>query len=390
MTKTTLHVQRFEKWMPDAVAALGSTWVKEVNPPAHSDPWAPGVKRDIRIWTDDIDAQFVPRDEDGGRDFVRHMLPRWRENPDAECYELANEPGCKTPEDLAHLRRYSIGAMQEADRQGIKLCILNLPEGNPAADEDLTGEEARKSERWKLEQLFEAVQYACEHGHYVGLHAYWRPGVEGPTGRWHALSRVVWAVGQWRGMGLSLDHLQLLVNETGIDGGIQSGPGEGWRTHNSQGYFHEVARAEAFVRRLSWILAIFLFTAGYENPWASFDHEEGDIRKIRDEIELLPPVVPPPPQPPPISDWRHDEGLRQVIRKAAWDQWGLKGKERIERNLTAALYKAADLANFGAPMTAEHELAYGSMMFVWQGFSRAVLYTRIGEWEVGRIWNTQW
>lgn len=390
MSKTTLHIQKRQVWMLGAVASLGSTWVKEVNPPGGFNPWPLGVKRDIRIWTDDIDAQFVPHDEEGGRDFVRHMLPRWQENPDAECYELACEPGCNTPEDLAHLRRYSSGAMQEADRHGIKVCILNLPEGNPAADRGLTGEDARKSERWKLEQLVEAVQYACEHGHYVGLHAYWRPGVEGPTGRWHALGRVVWTVEQWRDMGVDLSRLKLLVNETGIDGGIQSGPGGGWREHNPQGYFHEVARAEAFARQYPWIKSLHLFTVGYENPWHSYDHEEEDIAAIKRDIELLPPLPPPMPEPPVTWDWRRDEGLRQAIRKAARDQWGLEGWERMEHNPDAALRKAAELANFGPSMTAEHELAYGGMEFVWQGYARAVVYTRMGEWDVGRIWNTQW
>ncbi len=292
--KASLHCQRVPGWAPGALRTAGSGWVKIVNP-GTGDLFS-GLKTDCRIWTDTTDANYISRGVEGGKAFVRTMLPHWGQRGYAECYELANEPPCNSPTDLKLLCEYSIGAMQEALNEGIRLCILNLPEGNPGADQGLTGDAARASERWKLQQLYPAVAIACDMGHYVGLHCYWAPGVEGPLGRWHALGRVEWTVAQWQSMGLNTDSLRLLVTETGIDGGIEGrNPQKGWRSlSNAATYAQEIAQFEQRARQLPWLVAYFLFTAGYENPWADFDIDEAQWSRICQAIKALPDVAAEP------------------------------------------------------------------------------------------------
>jgi hypothetical protein len=66
MTKITLHWQRVLAWGLALLQALGSGWVKIVNPTVGADPF-PGLRKLIRFWTDDIDAAYIARGRQGGR-----------------------------------------------------------------------------------------------------------------------------------------------------------------------------------------------------------------------------------------------------------------------------------------------------------------------------------
>ena len=279
MTKTSLHVQRIQPWMEQATRDLGSDWIKIVNPPAGNDPMPRIANKVVRLWTDSTDAVFIARGELGGREFVRTMLPRWREHPWATCYSLANEPDCNSNKGLANLCSYSMGAMQEASANGIRVVGLECSEASPH-NNDLPGDEHI---RWKMQQLVPVVNEAIALGHYIGRHCYWRPEVEGPTGRDHALGRVIRDVEYWASMGVQTSGLQLLLTEWGVDGGIAGHtPQQGWRDLYSDPslYFREIAEGEAMAQRLPWLKAMFLFTAGFEPPWAGFDHDEGAMRNI--------------------------------------------------------------------------------------------------------------
>ena len=299
MTKTSAHIQRIEPWMQQGLIDLGCNWVKCVNPPGGPDPMPRIPNKVVRIHTDAIDDQFVPRGEQGGRDFVRHMLPQWRERAWATCYSLANEPGCNDAVDLMNLNAYSIGAMEEASTNGIKLVILETSESNPTGGESYDPE----VKWWKLRRLFPAVQTAIEQGHYVGVHAYWRPGVEGSLGHFHALGEIVTKVNMWAGMGVNLDGLQLLVTEWGLDGAIESHPHEGWRAFVARGviterdYIDGLLAAEALAQTKPWLKALFKFTYGFEGQWQSYDHQEGFVRNLVTVMSDLPgpPVEPPAP-----------------------------------------------------------------------------------------------
>jgi len=211
---TTAHMQRYEPWMGAWLGELGASWAKLVNPPeGFVLPNVPNTL--VRIWTDNVDAGYIAGGRLGGRDYVRAMQPRWLRNP-ATAYELANEPECNANAGLANLREYTLGAVEEAVRLGLKLCVLNLPEGNPHDN----GTEDAGVSAWKWAQLRPAVVAAQQAGMWLGRHCYWRPGVEGPTGRWHALCRLEWDLQQ-----LNVPGLKVLVNECGIDGASPGTPG---------------------------------------------------------------------------------------------------------------------------------------------------------------------
>lgn len=249
----TLHVQRHQNWQDEVCRDLGSAWVKIVNPPLDRVLF-PNVPRVlVRFWTDDIDAVYIRDGRAGGARFVRDMLPRWRAVPEVGAWELCNEPDCNSNAGLANLREYSIGAMEEAERHGLRLCILNLAEGNPHDN----GGAGREVERWKWQQLVPAITRAVQGGHYVGLHAYWRPGVEGPRGRWHALGRRAWDITTLGELGVDVSRLEVLINECGIDGGIAPkkpghAPGKGWRAlSNADDYRADIMDMERYARTIA-------------------------------------------------------------------------------------------------------------------------------------------
>ena len=292
MMLTTLHAQSWQGWMGDWLRDLKPQWAKIVNPP--SGFVVPNVANTlVRLWTDNIDAGYIAGGRQGGRDFVRSMYPQWQRNP-ATAYELANEPDCNTNQGLANLREYTLGAIEQAVQLGIRLCVLNIAEGNPHDN----GANDPGVSAWKLAQLRPAVVAAQQAGMYVGLHAYWRPGVEGPTGRWHALGRVEWTLQQW-----GVPGLKALVNEWGIDGGIAGGPGgTGWQRLTSEMLYRDwLAEGEAYARRIPGLEALMIFGFGATDKWLAggFDVPESFARSLVAPLQAVsvPPVVPPPVTP---------------------------------------------------------------------------------------------
>lgn len=283
---TTAHVQNWQGWMGDWLRDLGPQWGKIVNPAAGF--VLPNVANSlVRIWTDNIDAGYIAGGRRGGADFVRSMYPRWQQTP-ATAYELANEPDCNSNDGLANLREYTIGAIEQAAQLGIRLCVLNIAEGNP--HDNGTGDVGVSA--WKLQQLRPAVVAAQQAGMWLGRHCYWRPGVEGPTGRWHALGRLAWDLEQ-----LNVPGLHVLVNECGIDGGIAGYPGQqGWRVLTSEdAYRNEIIEAERCARTIPGIEALMVFGFGAQSPWESFDVPEGFARSLVAPLRALDvPVVTPP------------------------------------------------------------------------------------------------
>jgi hypothetical protein len=313
--KTSTQFQQMTPWARSTLRDIGSEWYKWIDPGAGGNPCPEVPHAVLRVWTDDRDAPYIAAGREGGRQFVRDMLVRWRECPWATCYELANEPDCNSGKGLANLREYSIGAMMEADLHGIKVCILNLPEGNPGADPGLTGEAARQSERWKLEQLAEAVKHACDHGHYVGLHAYWNPAVapDGPADRWHGLGRVVWNVEQWASMGVDLGKLQVLVGECGVDGALEGGSYQGWKRYYGNdyaAYAEQMVQAERYARQYPWMKALLYFVSGPNSDWASYDVDETLLRLVAPRLHALSGPSEPPSHalgPDPSVAYYHSE-----------------------------------------------------------------------------------
>lgn len=358
---TTLHFQKVPGWANDVLRDWGSGWAKVVNPPAGL-VLADVPRLLVRHWTDDRDAEYLREGREGGARFVRDMLPTWR-GVQATCYETANEPDCNSNDGLAALNTYTIGAIEEAERQGIRLCVLNLAEGNPHDN----GGGGREVEQWKWAQLAPAVQRAVQGGHYVGLHAYWRPGVEGPTGRWHALGRRAWDIATLADLGVDVSRLRVLVNECGIDGGIADGPAQrGWRDlSTAEQYRAEIVEAERFARTVPQIEALMLFTAGYEQPWGGFDIDEAFARSCTPALwavsqeGYVAPIAPEPPAP------TLDAAFLAEARK-----------HKTPQNPDAALYKAIRAA--GQEIQGDEWAARDT---VWQwGYDKDALMWHLWGW----------
>lgn len=361
VTKTTAHIQKIFPWMQQALIDLGCNWVKFVNPPGGPDPMPRIPNKIVRIHTDAIDDQFVPRGEQGGRDFVRHMLPQWRERPWATCYSLANEPGCNSPIQLINLNGYSIGAMQEASANGITLVIFDTPESNPSGGDPYSYQVKRD----KLARLASAVQIATELGHYIGVHAYWRPGIEGPLGEFHALGEVVLKHDIWQLLGAYSAEPKFLVTEWGLDGALESNPYEGWRAFVARGviterdYIDGLVSAESLAQGKPWLKALCTFTWGYEGKFQTYDHYEGFVRNLVPAMRNLP--GPPLPTDGPTDD---------EIRDLAWNALGIP----YTPDHTFPVY--AQEHNLGAPLrdTFDHK---GVRI---QPFMGGIVKCVIGDW----------
>jgi len=363
-TKTSLHVQRIEPWMSDAIQTLGASWVKLVNPPA-DDPMPEIAHKLVRIWTDSLDSQYIIRGREGGIDFVQNMLRvgGWGERRWATCYSLANEPECNSNEGIVQLRDYTLGAMAEASRQGIKLAVLEWAEGNP--HDNGTGDS--HVTRWKVRQFLPVIEAALKQGHYIGLHAYWRPDVEGPTGDYHALGRVRRDLEYW-GEKTDIRGLKVLVTEWGVDGGIAGHPAyQGWRDfyiHSKAGvsaYFGEVAQGERMAQRMLNIEAMFLFTSGFEPPWGGYNHEQRDMLGIAEAM---------------VDPWM---AIARDLQRHI-----------IPLNPHAAIAKAAPIGYL--PASDEYDIIWGGVAWRYQGFRSAAHPDKqlIGRCKVGDWGHIEW
>ncbi len=392
VTKTGFHIQRTEAWIPLMAREWGGlTWQKFVNPSEID--FMPHVQNKlVRRWHDNIQQTYIDRGHQGGIDWLRWMLPWMQARPWATAFETTNEPNTWSNADLANLRRFSLGAMEEANRHGIKLCILNLPEGNPASG-DSDPAKARAAERWKLEQLWSAVDYAAEHGHYVGLHAYWLPdrGI-GPLDRWHGLGRVEWNVQQWLDMGVNPQLLRVVVNETGVDGLIEQ-QRSGWRSRsNLVQYTQHIAELEARAQKLPWLVGLQLFTVGFEPPWGDYDHTESDLRHILSALPHPAPTPPPPPPPPPDEEpvpapatlqngaftkgfvrW---EGIGELWVASFWTPfWSEHDPSRPSYDRRPEYKRSGDEAS--GPRRAPAGFNSAQQWFSWSGHHRAGIYQRV-------------
>jgi len=72
----------------------------------------------------------------------------------------------------------------------------------------------------------------------------------------------------------------------------------------------------------------------------------------------------------------NDDTLAQIVRNAAWQAGG------IPYNPDAAFPRYAREHNLGNPETPEFDFSYTGQSFRGQGFSKGIVYARVGEWDV--------
>ena len=359
MTITTIHCQRIPGWVPAAIAALRSRWVKLVNPPAGTDPF-PSVRKCVRLWTDDWDRALIARGADGADEYMARMLPLWApfRGWAGVAFELPNEPECNSNEGLAALNAFTRRCCEIGTALGLRLVVLNLPEGNPH-DND-TGDPGVT--RWKVQQLVPSVRAAVAGGHLVGLHGYGRPDVEDLTGYYHAL-RCIDMVQWWAEVGVDVSRLRVALTEWGVDGGIAGhDPVHGWRDLMSQAqYVAWVVEGERALRELRWLEFAALFTAGPESPWWTYEQDEETVRLIAAGIAGLADEPAITPGVNTIRVWRRATGavevmeLEQYLRgvvlaemPASWPTEALKAQAVAARTYARAAIAKPRHASHGA------------------------------------------
>ncbi len=70
-----------------------------------------------------------------------------------------------------------------------------------------------------------------------------------------------------------------------------------------------------------------------------------------------------------------EDNLAQALRHAAWNSGG------IAYNVNAAFPSYAREHDLGNPETAEFDFTYGGQQFRGQGFSKGIIYARVGQWD---------
>lgn len=279
MSKASLHFQRLPGWAYARLRAWGSTWVKIVNPAPGSDPF-PGMRKCLRIWTDDWDRECITRGAVGATDYMARMLPQWRQFTGwgEIAFELPNEPDANGNDALAALCEFTARCAVLAHREGLEIVGINAAEGNP--HDNGTGN--LEVNRWKIVQLAPAIALLD----YWGHHGYWCPGVEGPTGEYHALyyRRLFRWVSE-----VATRVPPMLLTEAGMDGGICGRAQTSWRTlSNREQYVQDVLAFDREVAKDPQVMAYFLFTAGYEQPWGDFDHDEETVITMGQALKAAP------------------------------------------------------------------------------------------------------
>jgi len=281
--KASLHWQRLEPWLGEGHAALGSTWLKIVDPREGPDP-APGLRKLLRFWTDSWDRDCIRRGRSGAEDYMAREMARWSRYTHwgYVVFELPNEPGCNSNEEIAQLREFTDWAIRIGHGSGFLICALNLPEGNPHDN----GSGSPEVSRWKMHQLASALIDAD----YYGQHAYWSPIVEGPSGRAHAHRYAQNA--DW------IEEIigtcpPILLSECGCDGGVEGHAyQQGWqRLYSSPAsYVHDVSEFMQTVEQDARVEQAFFFTAGYEPPWDSFNHDRDITLAIGSALKGAPSI----------------------------------------------------------------------------------------------------
>jgi len=84
---------------------------------------------------------------------------------------------------------------------------------------------------------------------------------------------------------------------------------------------------------------------------------------------------PPEPEPPP-------DNFTQIVRNAAWNAGG------IPYNPEAAFPKYAREHDLGNPETREFDFTYNRINYRGQGFSKGIVYAKVGAW--GDIREVAW
>lgn len=263
-----------------------------------------------RHWPDERDFQVAPRE------WVQLMLGRTRGNKRLVYYAL-NEPPL-TPAIV----RWCVEVVEEATRAGIRVCVLNLPTGNP------------EPAQWEIARPL--LERLAGSAHFLGLHEYaggvitsglvgGHPTLIQPSQWPQSVKNVTcWHCGRFRFLleycaRARITPPSILITEHGFDHtddiktwlqSLRKTPPfadiRGWRSLREQWalWFPAWAAEQAFYEQLIWadrvvyqntpVVGQCIFCYGNTGGWESFDVE--GARGALDALASAPDA--PPPAPP--------------------------------------------------------------------------------------------
>lgn len=153
--------------------------------------------------------------------------------------------------------KFYIGLMKEAEAHGRKVCIFN----------DSVGTTEDYHWQWRTDALI----YAADHGHYVGLHAYGytKDGKYHPLVAWDNPGDWRWYGGRWKHLYDTMPDVQpkLILTEAGAGSFQQSAGAENWR--------RDVAAMDEFVKSVHYLCSFNWWTMGGEGVGFDLDSLDG-------------------------------------------------------------------------------------------------------------------
>jgi hypothetical protein len=237
-------------------------------------------------------------DQDMGRvdDYLDRVKRAIMEAPFFDAYEVSYNEAHQAGADLKAKAAADIRGMQMAERHGKKAVIGSFSVGMPDLAE------------WYL--YAPALQYAAEHGHYLGIHEYGggSPGMrcmvtgDGPAARGWAFLRYRRVLDWARGAGVRMP--KILITESGIDNLAQADrPSRGFQTvRDVVDYAEHLHWAALRLGEDDAIAGWCDFGWASEDPqWHAFDlsRDEGVLAQVMSLQARIPdaPTVPVPVPP---------------------------------------------------------------------------------------------
>ncbi len=226
---------------------------------------------------------------------------------------------------------YSIAALREAAKYGLKLCVINLYWGNPP-DPFWDGFEG-----W--DALWPAVEEAVKHNAYIGLHAYIDPHAPvSVQGQAHALTRPRHLVELARSRGLKV---RVAITETGLttiysDANIASLEVYGKSLSMAAKLYSDMPEVEVFNVYTLDKLDGLLLNGKYHSGEFPADREVfTEIKKHNANLgATLPPPTPTPP--PPIKKWGIVKTVALNVRRGPGFDYEVIGSISRETNFDVA------------------------------------------------------
>lgn len=236
--------------------------------------------------------------------------------PPGVILHLGNEPGRGS---LDALNNWSLEAMKACDRLERKGVIFNFETGNPEPSD------------WP--RLSGAVQYAYDHGHFVGLHEYFDVAVARSL-KWH--------VGRFKFLinAFGTNTPRIIITELGC--AVNYNPYAGWQTvHVQETYAPEIDAAMA--EYATYDIDALVYLLGYWDKSATFDCRGQQV--IFDRMTAINTRT---QEEDEVAVW----GLKRVQTKTAGAAINMRSEPKLTAPVLRTVKTGDYLRPYGTPVNA--------------------------------------